>query len=353
MKLPLCGLRVSRRLELLNGPALVVRGRRRHVPPPTLYGTAVHGEIDLSPASALVHLILPGRRLSRRSQVLGDLSRAQFEYLGHEARRHSTQAAIFAACSFLGLPTRLSGEGARVVAVQHPGPAAGALSPGDVLVAVDGHPVSTAAEAAAALSSRPADGAVELRVSRADRAGSYRDGAPQLVRLALPAGLDGRPRLGVRLTTHRARLDLPLDVDVELDPDSSGPSSGLMLTLALLDVLTPGSLTGGRRVAGTGTIGLDGRVGPVDWVDFKARAATRARVDLMLVPAGNLALARAAAGPALEVVAADSVAAAVDELVRRGGDRPRETTQAPAGTRRPPPPKRTVGKRPAKSGVDS
>lgn len=321
MTLPWCGLAVDHELELLNGPALVVRGRRRYAPPPTLFSTAVRGELDLTATKLLSHLLLPGRRLTRRSHVLGGLSRAQFEYLGHEDRRYGEQVAVHAACAFLGLAVQLGGHGARVLDVAVGSPSDGVLHPGDVLLAVDGTQVEVASQAAAAL--RRSDRRVlSCLVLRADRHGGG-GGAPQEVPISRPKDVSaGGAPFGLRLTTHRPALSSPVDLDFELDPDGAGPSAGLMLTLAVLDVLTPGSLTAGRRVAGTGTIGLDGAVGTVDWVDFKARAALRGGAEIFLAPSGTIPQAMAGSRGKLSVVGVDSLSDAVTALVSLGGSRP-------------------------------
>jgi PDZ domain-containing protein len=67
-----------------------------------------------------------------------------------------------------------------------------------------------------------------------------------------------------------------------------GPSAGLMWAVGLYDLMTPGDLTRGRTIAGTGTIDLDGNVGPIDGIEDKVRAAMRAGASVFLAPAGNL-----------------------------------------------------------------
>ena len=59
----------------------------------------------------------------------------------------------------------------------------------------------------------------------------------------------GAPSCGVVL-----RLDYDLPVDVMRTGNVGGPSAGLMFSLAIYDALTPGELTGGKNIAGTGTM---------------------------------------------------------------------------------------------------
>ena len=81
--------------------------------------------------------------------------------------------------------------------------------------------------------------------------------------------------------------DFPFDVSVSLSDDIGGPSAGLMFSLGVYDTLTPGSLTGGADVAGTGTIDERGRVGPIGGIQQKIVAAADAGAKIFLVPPGN------------------------------------------------------------------
>jgi PDZ domain-containing protein len=99
-----------------------------------------------------------------------------------------------------------------------------------------------------------------------------------------------------------------------------GPSAGLAFTLAVLDVLTPGELTGGHRVAVTGTMALDGTVGPVGGGLQKAVAVRNAGYDAFLVPSDELEEVEAVIGDDLRVIAVDTLAEALEALESLGGD---------------------------------
>jgi Lon-like protease len=61
-----------------------------------------------------------------------------------------------------------------------------------------------------------------------------------------------------------------------------------MWAVGLYDLLTPGDLTGGRTIAGTGAIDLEGNVGPIGAIRDKVIAAREANADVLLVPRANL-----------------------------------------------------------------
>jgi Lon-like protease len=94
----------------------------------------------------------------------------------------------------------------------------------------------------------------------------------------------GSPQLGIFLGEG---FILPFPVTVSIDPRIGGPSAGLMFSLGIYDTLTPGSLTGGGRVAGTGEIASDGTVGPIGGIQQKIVGAREDGAQLFLVPADN------------------------------------------------------------------
>lgn len=79
----------------------------------------------------------------------------------------------------------------------------------------------------------------------------------------------------------------PFTVTVNISDNIGGPSAGLLFALAIYDTLTPGSLTGGKDVAGTGELDAEGVVGPIGGIEQKIAGAREAGADLFLVPAAN------------------------------------------------------------------
>ncbi len=100
----------------------------------------------------------------------------------------------------------------------------------------------------------------------------------------VPESVDGSPRVGISLGPG---FDFPFDVTVNINPRISGPSAGLMFSLAIYDTLTPGSLTGDQVVAGTGEIAPDGSVGPIGGIAQKIAGAREEGSQLFLVPPAN------------------------------------------------------------------
>jgi PDZ domain-containing protein len=164
-----------------------------------------------------------------------------------------------------------------VVAVSPGTPADGTLEVGDVILAVDGTRVSDTGGVVAAVTSTPEGQPVRFAVRRA--------GERQVITVT-PRMTDGRPQVGIQLGSQ-AKPDLPVDVTLNIDPDIGGPSAGLMFSLGIYDTLTPGSLTGGQTIAGTGTVDAAGTVGPIGGIQQKIVGARDAGAKLFLVPPDN------------------------------------------------------------------
>ncbi|AKN68601.1 hypothetical protein QR97_01130 [Streptomyces sp. PBH53] len=109
-----------------------------------------------------------------------------------------------------------------------------------------------------------------------------------------------------------------VEVDLKL-ADVGGPSAGLLFTLGIIDKLdgngSGGDLTGGRTIAGTGTIDAAGKVGAVGGVALKTQAARRDGATVFLVPKAECADAKAELPKGLRLVPVTTLKGAVDSLV--------------------------------------
>lgn len=113
--------------------------------------------------------------------------------------------------------------------------------------------------------------------------GLVRDGEEQVVDVRTTEGPQGETLLGVLVDP---RYDFPFEVAIQIE-DVGGPSAGLMFALGIVDKLTPGAMTGGERIAGTGTIDSAGEVGPIGGIGQKMIGASDGGADWFLAPALN------------------------------------------------------------------
>jgi PDZ domain-containing protein len=210
--------------------------------------------------------------------------------------------AAFVALDRLGYDVSYRGAGARLIDVVPDGPAATAgLAPGDVIVEFAGVPVEFAEGIAGILPELNPGEPVSVVVRNEDDPESQR--AVDLL-LAPREDDPARAFIGAIIETADLFLDVPLDLAIETN-NIGGPSAGMMFALGIIDRLTEADLTGGHRIAGTGTIAVDGDVGPIGGVRQKVIAAAEAGADYVLVPVENAAAAVGAAD--VEVTGGDAV----------------------------------------------
>jgi PDZ domain-containing protein len=240
-----------------------------------------------------------------------DRSTKQTDEESRQQMQQSQDDAVSAALHQLGIPGTTA---VTVGSVAKGKPADGRLQPGDVLTTVDGAKV-TDVNRLRALLSGPAIGSTVV-------VGYVRQGKPGTVSLVTVASTETPPRgiIGIA-ATERTRF--PVTVDISLK-DVGGPSAGLMFALGIIDKLEPGSLTGGRHVAGTGEITPDGQVGPIGGIAQKMRGALKAGATVFLAPADNCREAKRSkpAGITLVKVATLKQALAALATLRSGGTPP-------------------------------
>jgi PDZ domain-containing protein len=197
--------------------------------------------------------------------------------------------------------------GVEVVDVRHGAPADGKLQPGDRLERADGRPITNIRELQALIRGHRPGETLALGVKRGD--------ADVPVRVAI--GLDdGQPRIGVVLREVYGRLPIQVTIDTE---DIGGPSAGLMFALSIYDKLTPGDLTRGLRIAGTGQVTEDGSVVPIGGIAEKLVGARRQGATVFLLPRGNCDEVRVHPPRGLLLVPVSAAREAVDFLEARPG----------------------------------
>jgi PDZ domain-containing protein len=192
------------------------------------------------------------------------------------------------------------------------------LDPGDKIVSVDGEVVDGVEDLGRILAGYEPGDVVEMTIERPGVAGRLTVG----VELTSSPDDPDRTIVGFYPFDTR-RVELPFEMDIDTG-SIGGPSAGLAFTLTLIDELTPGELTGGGRVAVTGTIELDGSVGAIGGLRQKTSAVAQAGLDVFLVPASqseeDLAAAREVAGDRVRIIPVATLEEAIAALESLGGD---------------------------------
>lgn len=234
------------------------------------------------------------------------LTKEESEQESAAAMVNSQENAVAAALAELDIPFE---QKLAVASLPADSASAGILEPGDSLVSINDKPISALGVVQAEL----AAGAGAPVTVVVDRAGSTVSASITPARTSA-----GRYILGVLL---QYSFTFPVDVKIALDK-VGGPSAGMMFALGIIDTLTPGDLTGGKHVAGTGTITPDGSVGPIGGVAQKMHGARSTGATLFLAPAANCGEVVGNIPDGLQVVRVENLAEArrAVELSASGAD---------------------------------
>jgi PDZ domain-containing protein len=213
--------------------------------------------------------------------------------------QRSEDNAEYAALNYLKYPKAVTAE-----RISDPGPSVGKLQDGDALLAVDGVKAPDIEAFTKLLKATKPGQEIAIDYRRRDR-------STGTARVTLGKN-DDRDYGYLGIAVQDAPW-APFTVDFNL-ANIGGPSAGLMFSLAVVDKLTDGDLNGGKFVAGTGSIGVDGTVGPIGGISHKIPAAQSAGATVFLVPKDNCDEARTVHGNTMELIKVEKLTDAIDSL---------------------------------------
>lgn len=176
----------------------------------------------------------------------------------------------------------------------------------DVIVGFGGDAVESYGDLVRAMEGLPPGTTIDLTV--------LRGGQEQHVEFDLIDNGMGEGVMGIWIDPQ---FEIPIDVTVQIDT-VGGPSAGSMFALAIMDKLTAQDELNGARVAGTGTIDVDGTIGPIGGVHLKMAGARAAGADYFLVPLDNCPSVIGHIPAGLNVYAVDTLDKAYDAVVAIG-----------------------------------
>jgi len=228
---------------------------------------------------------------------------------GRIEMENSQREAIAAALTELGydFPSTLT-----VASTTEGSPSDGVLQEGDVVTALNGESFADVSGLREAIAANGTDAAARVTIER--------DGAAQTVELTPELSDTAEPTavIGVLLQSD---YEFPVDVSIQLE-NVGGPSAGMMFALGIIDKLTPGALTGGDSIAGTGTIDAAGEVGGIGGIVQKMYGAEDAGADWFLAPAANCGEVVGNEPDGIQVIRVATLDDAVTalETISEGGD---------------------------------
>lgn len=285
-------------------------------------GTDVHptnGHLNMTTVSQRDHLTLWEAMtlwMSGRQQLVPrdlvyppDKSKDEIDESNNQDFKRSEDSAAAAALGYLKYAPAVTVE-----TVNEDGASKGKLQEGDAIDAVNGTPVSNLKQFQELMGkTRPGDEVI-LDFRR-------KNAAPGIATIKLGSAPDKEQGvLGIGVVEAPWA---PFTIAFNL-ANIGGPSAGLVFSLAVIDKLTTGDLSGSRFVAGTGTIDSDGKVGPIGGITHKIFSAQEAGASVFLVPADNCDEAKSAHEDGIDLVKVENLGGAVDALkaLSAGGEAP-------------------------------
>ena len=287
---------------------------------PILFVTAYGSK--LSALDALVGVLDPDVDVLNREEKFGTITPSEQRRLGFQAMASAKQIAEYVALNRLGYDVSIAYGKLiieRLVCEDAPRPLSACLqlNPGDTITAFDGIDIPTLSDLMPIIADYSPGDVVEVTITPHKTT----DSVTKKIELRVSPDDPNRTIIGVWPADTRT-VDLPFEVDIDTD-SIGGPSAGLSFTLALLDELTAGELTGGVKVAATGTIDGDESIGAIGALRQKTVAVKASGATVFLVPsaqtAEELSAARRVAGSKLRIVPVANLTEALKVLEELGG----------------------------------
>jgi PDZ domain-containing protein len=287
---------------------------------PILFVTAYGSK--LSALDALVGVLDPDVDVLNREEKFGTITPSEQRRLGFQAMASAKQIAEYVALNRLGYDVSIAYGKLiieRLVCEDAPRPLSACLqlNPGDTITAFDGIEIPTLSDLMPIIADYSPGDVVEVTITPHKTT----DSVIKRIELMVSPDDPDRTIIGVWPADTRT-VDLPFEVDIDTD-SIGGPSAGLSFTLALLDELTAGELTGGVRVAATGTIDGDESIGAIGALRQKTVAVKASGATVFLVPSAQtpeeLSAARRIAGSKLRIVPVANLTEALKVLEELGG----------------------------------
>ena len=230
-------------------------------------------------------LVNPSYDLYPKELILPDgVTPQELSEISIQNMRTSENVAIAVALKNIGYEIETKGEGVAVVGLLDDSPVKNKLKKGDLLNSINNVQIFSATEFISTLRTYSIGETVSIGLIRVV------DGVSEqlFIETTLIEHVEykGEPMVGFLATTVNERFDFPFAIDIKTG-NVGGPSAGLMMALNVYNNLIPEDITNSMVVAGTGTIEIDGSVGPVGGIKQKIIAAKRAGAELILVPVAN------------------------------------------------------------------
>ncbi|CAM4227551.1 SepM family pheromone-processing serine protease [Streptococcus penaeicida] len=216
----------------------------------------------------------PFTEISSAEDTTGGYSDADYMRINQFYMETSQNGAIYQALKLAGKPVSLDYLGVYVLDVSKDSSFRGVLNIADTVTGVNQKEFKSSADLVKYVSSLKLGDKVTVQYTSGQEKKSK---SGKVIKLK-----NGKNGIGIGLTDHtKVHTDQKIDFSTE---GVGGPSAGLMFTLDILDQINKEDLRKGRKIAGTGTIDQDGKVGDIGGAGLKVVAAANEGAEIFFVP---------------------------------------------------------------------
>lgn len=234
-------------------------------------------EINATIPTYLLSYIIPGWDLVSKEEVSLATNETRDDILIRDKvyLEEANQSAILTAYSNTNHHYQINGTNTYIIYIEEDSDTD--LKIGDIILDIDGVKINGLDDITSVLINKSVGDKVSVRVN--NKGNEY-------TRYAIIKEKENRKLLGIAITVIYDYETTP-KVSFNFSSSESGPSGGLLLSLALYDKLVEDDITKGLKIAGTGTIDNNGNVGSIGGVKYKLKGAVSNKADVFLVPNGE------------------------------------------------------------------
>lgn len=243
----------------------------------SFYLTTILSVKAMNPYILAYGLVAPHTEIVKEEEVKGDLTDAEYSKLLDFMMKDSKQNALVAAFKQAGENVEIDYQGIFVSAILPDTPSSNVLRIGDVITSIDGKKMVEATEFISYIKeNKRAGDTAALTITRGKKE------RRETIKMVSLDPTSNKVGIGI-VPEEEFTATVPRKVDIESE-DIGGPSAGLMFSLEILNQLTTEDLTKGYKIAGTGTIDHNGKVGQIGGITHKITAASQEGADIFFTP---------------------------------------------------------------------
>lgn len=236
------------------------------------YVSEMHATI---PTFIFSYLAKDWDRVKEKDTVAGSESIKDMEYRNHMLLNESNKIAELVAYKNSNIDYEIKNDKIYVTYIDDL--AKTNLKVKDQIIKIDGNSIPNKNYLLAYISSKNIGDKIEITVLNKKK---------EITKTATLIDVNGEPKVGA-LITEDFEIKSKRKIKFDFKEEESGPSGGLMITLAIYSSINKIDLTNGKKIAGTGTIDIDGNVGEISGVKYKLIGAVKEKADIFLVPQSN------------------------------------------------------------------